>query len=190
MRRGTILVIFGCLLAGGFLPVSSVAQSVVGTIQGYVTDDSSGDALPGVTVAVKNTNTGAERTLITDAAGLYRAAVLQPGVYGVTAALDGMQSVQAENVKLQIGQVLDVNFGMSSAETFTEVLTITSESPAVEISRSSSASYVGELEIQSLPTNGRDFVDFALLTPTVQNDTSRGFVVMSGQRGIYTGWRV
>ena len=191
MRRGTNWAILSCLLIGALISASGAqAQSVVGTIQGYVTDEGSGDPLPGVTVEVKDQQSGAVRTVVTDGNGFYKATALRPSDYNVVASLDGMQTVQAENVKLQIGQVLDVGFGMSSAETVTEVITVTSESPAVEVSRSSAASYVGEAEIESLPTNGRDFTDFALLTPTVQNDTDRGFITMSGQRGIYTGLNV
>ena len=58
-------------------------------------------------------------------------------------------------------------------ETVTEAITVTSESPLIEVSRSTAASNVGELEIDALPIIGRDFTDFAYLTPTVAADTSQ-----------------
>jgi hypothetical protein len=75
-------------------------------------------------------------------------------------------------------------------ETVTEAITVTGETPLVEVSRTSAASYVSELEIEKYPILGRDFKQFALLTPTVQNDPVRGFITMAGQRGIYTAMNI
>lgn len=185
-RRGVVLAASVCALL--VCATGSFAQSVLGTIQGQITD-SSGAALPGVTVVVKNTGTGVERTVVTDATGRYKAAKIQPGIYEVTAALDGFQTSRRGNVDLLVGQVLDVNLGLNVGEV-SEVITVTSETPLVEVSRSSTASYVSEQEIEALPIVGRDFKEFAFLAPTVQNDDVRGFVTMSGQRGIYSGLNI
>src|SRR5262245_1698917 len=61
-----------------------------GSIEG-VALDATGAVLPGVTVVVKNIDTGAERSLITDGSGRYRAGALQPGRYAVTGSLDGFE---------------------------------------------------------------------------------------------------
>ncbi|MEM1206505.1 MAG: TonB-dependent receptor [Acidobacteriota bacterium] len=169
------------------LPCAAQAQ-VFGVIQGFVTD-SDGAALPGVTVEVRNSDTGSARTVFTDAAGFYKARSLASGPYSVTAALEGMQTTRREGVRLLVGQTLDINLELG-IESVSEVITVTSDVPLVEVSRSSAASYVGELEIESLPIAGRDFKEFAFLTPTVQNDNSRGFITMSGQRGMYTGLNI
>lgn len=170
------------VLAGG-----ADAQTT-GTIQGFVSDDS-GAALPGVTVTVENSKTGAVRTVFTGADGRYKALSLVSGVYHVQAALEGMQTTRQENVEVLVAQVLDINVQMALAGV-EESIVVTAETPLVEVSRSSAASYVSEREIADLPILGRDFKDFALLTPTVQDDTIRGFIVMSGQRGIYSGLNI
>ena len=186
MNRKTLLT-FMCL-ALGLVAIPALQAQVVGTIQGFVTDDS-GAVLPGVTVEVINQGTGATRTVISNAEGYYVAKSLPSGTYNAVASLEGMQTTQREDIQLLIGQTLDINFQLG-VETVSEAITVTGETPLVEIGRTSAASYISEVEVQSLPIPGRDFTDFALLTPTVQRDTDRGFLVMSGQRGMYTGMKI
>ncbi len=180
-----------CLAAAActMLLAAGMAQAqILGEIEGFVTD-SDGGALPGVTVVVDNTETGAERTVITDAKGFYQVKGIPTGDYNVTASLEGMQTVRQEAVEIQVGQVKTVSLSLGIAAE-TEIITVTSEAPLVEVSRSSAATYVSEEEIEALPIAGRDFTDFAFLTPTVTRDTDRGFITMSGQRGIYSGLNI
>src|SRR5258705_9555759 len=67
---------------------SASAQSTTGDISGTVRDQSHA-ILPGVTVEVKNIETGASRSIVTDVEGRYRALSLPPGRYAVTAELSG-----------------------------------------------------------------------------------------------------
>ena len=186
MKR-TLIPILGLALAV-LLPLGAQAQAALGTIQGNVTDET-GAALPGASVTINNNDTGASRTVFSGDTGLYVAKALASGNYNVTASLEGMQTVRQEAITLLVGQTVDVNFSLG-VETVSEAITVTGESQAIELSRSSAASYVSELEVQSLPTAGRDFTDFAFLTPTVQRDTSRGFITMAGQRGMYSGMNI
>ncbi len=176
------------IVAIALLGVSSVSAQTLGTIQGYISG-ANGEALPGVTVVIRNTDTGAERTVISDQSGFYRAPGLSSSNYSVTGSLDGMQSTRQDGVLLQVGQVLDINLALE-VESTSEVITVTGESPVLEISRSSAASYISQVEIEALPIAGRDFKQFALLSPTVQNDDVRGFITISGQRGIYSGLNI
>src|SRR5438876_5341890 len=73
---------------------SARAQSTA-TLQGTVTDAQNA-VMPGVTVTLKNTATGAERTTVTDAAGQFVAAALAPGTYEVTAHLQGFTDQKRE----------------------------------------------------------------------------------------------
>ena len=181
------IAVFGALALMFVVPNVAQAQ-VLGDIQGFITDES-GAVLPGVTVTVASSETGAERTAITDERGFYAARSLASGVYSVTAALEGMQTVRQENIQLRVGQTIDINLSLG-VEEVSEVITVTSEAPLIESSRSSAAAYVSEEEINELPISGRDFKEFAFLTPTVQNDPIRGFLTMSGQRGIYSGFNI
>ena len=85
---------FGLLWPGR----GAVAQTVTGTIQGTVTD-TSGGVLPGVTVTITHVDTGAERAVVTNEAGLYSAPFLQIGRYTVKAALTGFGTVTREGIE-------------------------------------------------------------------------------------------
>ena len=97
--RGVVLLVALALLA----PSGLLAQ-VLGEIKGLVTADN-GAAIPGVSVVVKNTETGAQRTAVTDEAGIFSMKSLPPGPYNVTASLEGMQP-KSSDVTLLVGQML------------------------------------------------------------------------------------
>src|SRR5215216_4130355 len=73
----------------------AVAQTVTGTIQGTATD-TSGGVVPGVTVTIRNMDTGAERVVITKEAGFYTAPFIAIGRYSLTATLSGFGAVVKE----------------------------------------------------------------------------------------------
>ena len=70
------------------LPLGALAQTITGHIAGRVTD-SSGGALPGVTVTVLNENTGFTVTRVTDGSGAYVFTNLPVGRYTVSTELEG-----------------------------------------------------------------------------------------------------
>src|SRR5687767_7507099 len=84
MRR--YLAVLAVLVLFASLPL--FAQTVTGTMNGTVTDRSGG-ALPGVTVTVRNLDTGLERVLVTDANGFFNAPFHPVGRYFVSADLAG-----------------------------------------------------------------------------------------------------
>src|SRR5258708_809187 len=75
------------------------SQAANGTVEGTI-KDASGGLLPGVTVTVHNTDTGAERVVVTDANGLYRAPLLSLGNYQVTAELAGFKNHQQPRIPI------------------------------------------------------------------------------------------
>src|SRR5579864_4579082 len=85
------------------------AQESTATIVGTVTD-SSGAAIPGAPVEVKNTGTGVVRTTTTDSQGRYRVSDLIIGSYGVQASNMGFQTVNRTGVTLTVGSEPVVDF--------------------------------------------------------------------------------
>src|SRR4051812_30878034 len=83
--------------------VPALAQST-GTLQGTVTDTQNA-IIPGVAVTIRNVATGLERATVTDAAGQYVAASLQPGHYEILAHLDGFQD-QKREAELGVAQTI------------------------------------------------------------------------------------
>jgi outer membrane receptor protein involved in Fe transport len=156
------------------------AQSSNGSISGVITDDS-GAALPGVTVTATSTTTGVSRTAVTNATGNYQVALLPPAMYDVTAELSGFQPVKRTKVVVNVGS--DVTIHLKLKVGVSETVTVTASTPVIETSKSEVSSVVNEKAIQSLPVNGRNFIDFVLTTPGVVRDTRLGDISFAGQRG-------
>ena len=186
--RARLLAILLATTCAFLMAGAGFAQTINGTIGGTISDVA-GDPIPGATVTATNQETGIDRALITDANGYYSAKALQVGTYTVSAELAGMQTTQQIDISVLVGQIKDVHLTLE-IESSSEVITVTSEAPIIEVSRSGAANYIDEVQIESLPTVGRDFTDFAILTPGVQRDSQRGFLTISGQRGMYSGLSV
>ncbi|HMD36361.1 MAG TPA: carboxypeptidase regulatory-like domain-containing protein [Vicinamibacterales bacterium] len=154
MRR---LILLGLLA----IATPALAQST-GTAQGAITDTQNA-VMPGVTVTIKNTATGLERTTVTDSAGQYVAASLQPGHYTVTAHLDGFQEQKAE-IDIQPAQTTVQSFKLGVAA-IQEALTVTGSSPIIETASVSVGQSMREKTVQEIPLNGRHFVDLGPLMP-------------------------
>jgi hypothetical protein len=153
---------------------------ITGTVSG--TD---GGALPGVTVTVRNQETGLEVRSTTDAQGFYRALNLPTGSYTVTASLDGFHTASTENVRLLLGVPITVNFTLQSASV-SETVRVTGVVPTVEITNTSASTTVQAEEIAALPISGRDFKNLVTLTPQVRIESERGTISIAGERGINT----
>ena len=186
--RARLLAILLATTCAFLMAGTGIAQTITGTIEGNISDVE-GDPIPGATVTATNQDTGIDRAVITDANGFYSAKALQVGTYTLVAELAGMQTTQQTDISVLVGQIKDINLTLE-VESSSEVITVTSEAPIIEVSRSGAANYIDEVAIESLPTVGRDFTDFAILTPGVQRDRSRGFLTIAGQRGMYSGLSV
>jgi hypothetical protein len=138
------------------------AQVVGANLSGRIVDDGGG-ALPGVSVTIVNKANGVEQVLVTNAEGVYRAVSLQPAPYVVKAELTGFGTATREIV-LTIGAnaTLDLTLGVATLE---ESLTVTAESPIVEVTRAASTSTIVESQIQALPVLERNFLALAQLMP-------------------------
>ena len=157
------------------------AQSVTGSIQGTIVD-SSGGVLPGVTVTVTNTATGSSRTVVTDATGTFRAELLPVGPYELSAQLSGFATRKQSGITLTVANELTFRIEMRVASV-AESVTVVAQSPIIETTRSQVSSTVNEVAVQNLPVNGRNFINFALLTPGVTTDVRTGDISFAGQRG-------
>lgn len=171
MRRSLLTSVL-CAMFLLLASVSSFGQAITATLQGQVADKS-GAVLPKATVTLTNTETGFSRTTASDDSGQYKVALLPVGNYKVTAAAKGFEG-QTQALTLSVGDVATLNFSLSPG-TVEQQVTVTSEAPLVEPTRTSTDSVIGQQKIQNLPVNGRQFIDFALLAPGVTvGDTTSG----------------
>src|SRR5687767_15158751 len=146
---------------------SAFAQSTAinGTIEGTVKDDQ-GALLPGVTVTVTNIDTGEQRVVVSNESGLYRAPLLSLGTYRISAELQGFKKFEQTGVSLRAGQtaVIDVSLTIGVVS---ETITVTADSPIVDLAKIEQGRTLSEAEIKTLPLTSRNPYNFALLQPGV-----------------------
>jgi outer membrane receptor protein involved in Fe transport len=171
----------GLLIAIAFAPIA-FGQSATGSISGTVSD-TSGAAIPNVSVTARNVDTSLARTSTTGSGGLFAIPLLPVGVYEVSTELTGFAASKIANVAVTVGGDTTVRLVLELAGVQAAV-TVTSEAPLIETTKSAVDSVVGERMIENLPTNGRNFIDFVLTTPGVVKDNFRvGDISFAGQRG-------
>ena len=118
MRSLALLSIGRFCLVGLWMPfVSSLllAQITTGIISGTVTDET-GAVLPGVTITVRNTETGITQTVVTDDSGRYSVSQLALGTHEVEADLTGFRPLVRSGITLTVGREAVVNMRLSVGE--------------------------------------------------------------------------
>lgn len=185
MSRNRILQAVLCLiLATGSLFAQT--GTTTGEINGTVVD-SSGAALPGVTVTATNIQTGLVRTAYTETSGQYSLPQLPPGQYRVRAELVGLGEATRNQVQVLLGQAANIRFVLSPQ--VAEEITVTAEAPIVDTTQSGATTSVTQAQIENLPILGRDFKDLVLLTPGTAPSFG-GRVSMNGARGMSTDFNI
>lgn len=168
-----------CLITFSF----GQSQSTTGNIEGRVVDQN-GAVVPGVTVTATNQDTGLSKVVQSDDEGNYIFVLLPPGNYRVeTAAALGFGPAKYENVRVTVGAKTTVEIALAAGATV-NVVDVNAEGQGVETTRTSISSTVDERRVMNLPTNGRNFLDFATTTPGVVRDPTRsGDLAVGGQKG-------
>ena len=129
------------------------AQELRGRIDGAVTDNTGG-VLPGVTVTVSGPALIQPQVTVTGADGGYRFPALPTGVYILVFELSGFQTVRREEIRISLATTVTINTQMPLAGV-EETLTITGESPVVDVKNTNiGTSFTKEL-MQDIP-NARD----------------------------------
>jgi hypothetical protein len=184
----TVLRSMSLAVCGLLLPATLWAQAATGSIAGVVRD-TSGAVLPGVTVeAASPALIEKVRTVVTDAAGAYRIVELRPGTYTVTFGLPGFTTVRREGVELTTSFTAAVN-AVLAVGNVAETITVTGESPVVDISSARQQTTVSREVLDAIPTTKRlgqyaSFIPGATYAnPTFQD--SGGTAGEGGQFGVH-----
>jgi hypothetical protein len=160
------------------------SQATTGVIEGTVVD-ASGAVLPGATVTLTNTDTGAVRELVTDPDGRFRGLLLPLGAYKLTVSLTGFSTHQRDGLQVDVGQTANVRVTLQIATVAQEV-TVTADSPIIETTRAEGATRIGQSAVGGLPNNGRNFLSYMQLTPgvTIVQGPDGDMISVGGQKGI------
>jgi hypothetical protein len=150
--------------------------------------DPKGSAVTNATVTVSNVAKGLERSSTSDGQGGYSVRQLSPGTYTVTVDAPGFAKVEATEVAITVGGIIELPIALTVAGG-KEVVEVSAQADLVETSRTSSTDTIGERRIDNLPINGRNYINFTLTDSQVVRDNAPNTgaaptsgLNMSGQR--------
>lgn len=160
---GRALVVATALLAA---VRPGIAQESVNqaSISGRVVDQQ-GMVIPGADVVARQTETNLVVEAVTDEGGRFRFPYLKLGPYELKVSLPGFVDVK-RSLTLTVGSAFELPVVMEVAG-IDASLTVVGEVPVIEAARSQVAGTVPATEMNTLPLNGRNFLDVALLVPGV-----------------------
>ena len=160
------LRVLPAIVAIALLPRLANAQETVNyaSVSGRVTD-ATGAAVAGAAVVARHRETNVTASTSTDREGRFRFAYLRVGPYEITIRANGFASISRQ-ITLTVGAAYDlpVNLAVAGVETSVNV---TASPPLIETVRSQMAVTISQADVQTLPLNGRNFLDLALLVPGV-----------------------
>ena len=129
--------------------------------------DASGAVLPGVTITLSGERLiGGPQTQVSDTSGTYRFDRLVPGSYDVKFELQGFRTVERPDVRISAAFVATIN-GKMEVGSLTETITVTGESPTVDVRSNVQQTVMNQEILEGIPT-GRDPWSLAKLIPGVQ----------------------
>lgn len=167
MKRSVLLALLVCLVG-----TPLIAQTVTGTMQGTVMDRTKA-VLPGVTITIRNVETGLERIVTTDAAGFYNAPFLQIGRYNVQAELSGFGTMRRNNVRVDLNQTAVEDFILDPA--VQESVTVSADAPAIDVTDGEVKQTIRAQEIENLPVSDQaNFLRLASIFSGFQENPTSG----------------
>src|SRR5260370_15655365 len=152
-----------CCLSCLVLSVAGIAELPACTIKGTVTDPQ-GAVVGGAKVVITNTATGVGREATTGSDGGFAVTDLTPGEYTVRVSASGFATSEFKDLRLEVGRAttLDVSLKITGAG---QVVEVTAGEIAVNLTQSEVQGVMESGAIETLPLNGRNFLDLAFLIP-------------------------
>lgn len=142
------------------------------TIQGLVTD-SSGAAVRGALITIRNVSTGIERTLRSGDGGFYSFQLVEVGDYQVRCEAQGFRTQLVSGLRVETAAQFRQNFTLEIGAV-TETVNVSAAAVLLNTENATVGSVVENKRIVELPLNGRNIVQLAVLIPGVQFGTRSG----------------
>jgi hypothetical protein len=156
-------MIAGCALLSARLVIAQETINYA-SVSGRVTDPQ-GAVVPGAQVIARQMATNVAAETVTDSEGRFRFPYLKVGRYELRVHLQGFTD-STRTLVLTVGAAFEIPVALAVAGLETNV-TVAGQATVLEAARSQIAGTVQQAEVQSLPMNGRNFLDLALLVPGV-----------------------
>ena len=165
MKRGFAFVMFALVLFlscnAAFAQISAADAQLNGSVR-----DQTGSMIAKAAVTLRNVDTNQIYKTTSNSVGFYILTNVPPGNYELTAESQGFAKYSQTGIVLRVAQVATIDMNLKVAGTTQEV-TVNTEAPTIEPTRTEVSQVIETQQIQSLPISGRLFTDFALLSPGV-----------------------
>ena len=174
-KNSFLMLVWGLvILVGLAAPTSLAGQATVSTggVTGTITDPQ-GAVVPGAKVNISSKETGFSVVLITGASGLFNLGSVAPGTYNVRVEATNFKTTQTSAV-VQVGQVLTLNLQLELGAA-SSVIEVTAGTAQVNTEQATVSGVLTTQQIETLPINGRNFLDLAQLEPGVQIQDGNNF---------------
>ena len=171
--------------------LAAQAGTTTGVIRGEVSDPL-GNPVPGAVILIQHRDTDLVTTVETAGSGGFVRSLLPPGTYDLTVtAAGGFGTERIEGAILRVGEVL--HFHLDLRLVAAETVTVFGELPSpIETTDFTRSQRLREEVVDAVPSNGRNFVDLALLTPgaSISQGPDGDELNINGQRGIFNNFIV
>jgi hypothetical protein len=198
LMRKSFGVLLAAMLCLFLLPASVFAQFEDGSIVGTV-HDSSGAVVPGATVTVTSSATGAVSTRTTNGTGDYDVPSLRVGQYTVLVQHSGFADAKATDITVSVGgrQRIDLTLQVGNASTTVEVSGVSLQ---VETDTSQRGQIVTQYQSEALPLVSRNYSDLlglvtgvrqaptAATTSSISSLVREGAYNVNGQRSMFNNY--
>ncbi|HLK48817.1 MAG TPA: carboxypeptidase-like regulatory domain-containing protein, partial [Bryobacteraceae bacterium] len=183
MKNAVLYTLIGLMV--GFVNTGRLhAQAATASVSGTVTD-SSGAAIPGASVEIRNTATGTARSVVSDAQGRYNIPDLGIGTYEVRGSKTGFQTTVRSGLALTVGSAPVIDLQLSVGQT-QETVTVEANAAQVETTNSTLSALVNQTQMRELPLNGRNFEQLILLAPGVATYPAGGSSALTSVAPAYS----
>src|SRR5579859_3219212 len=170
-RNNYVLALMVLLVLILSVSAALFAQVNTATFSGTVTDPQ-GLGVKAAKVTLASKTTGAERSVVADDSGHYAFVGLPPGVYKMTVdGGDRFNSYTIERLVVTVGEDAIFNLKLE-LRGISQIVTVTSDTEAIETAKSEVSQTVGQLRIDNLPINGRNYLEFTLTNSQTTRDVS------------------
>lgn len=181
LTKAYVVLLCGLILS----TAGALGQSAVNSDVDVYVKDPSGAIVQGAQLVLTAQETGTVRHAQTDPNGHYHFTALPVGLYELDIQKSGFNNEIRKGMRLQVGQVATLNIQMSLASAQQSVV-VTGDAPIVDVARTTGGGVIDQAQIQDLPINGRNFLNFAPtvagVTPQQTSGQGSGLSI-NGQRG-------
>ena len=182
--------LFATAVAVLLLAVTSAwAQQGTSSIRGRVVD-SQGAVLPGVALVVTHQSTGIFRDTASGSDGTYLVTNLIPGIYTITAKLEGFKTLTRPDINLPAGDTATLELQLEVG-TLSESVTVSGSAPQVDVTSASVGGNVSLTEVQAIPSLSHTVIGYlqvipgVVYTPSATKSSNDGMSVNGQTLGIH-----